>query len=407
MRVALVSSGLRAAPPPLHGAVEQQIAWQAQGLAELGVSVDVVTVGEPRDLDGGAQGGPRYHRLGPAAPEGAPSGAGALLAEARFAGRARALLARLAPDVVHWHARYACLLALRGRAERWRSVYHAHNWKGAERMGYPAWSARRQAARAGALAEAHIARRVDHVVAVSEFVKRAVLRDARLPEERVSVVTNALDLARFSPAPGGAPSGEEVLFVGRLAAEKGLLVLLAAMAQVARARPRAALTVVGPSAGGTERGAYARRCRRLVEELGLGPRVSFAGPIPNADVPALVRGCRVLVVPSVWGEPCGVVVLEGLACGAVLVAARAGGIPELLEDGVTGLLAPPGDPAALAAALARALSDEALRRSCAEHGPRRAAERHAPAAIAARLLAHYERLLGSRLAPAGSGGDRP
>jgi glycosyltransferase involved in cell wall biosynthesis len=402
MRVALVSSGLRAAPPAAHGAVEQQIAWQARGLAQLGVAVDVLTVGEAQAEDGGGPGGARYHRLGPAAGDGAEGGAGALLAEARFARRARALLARLAPDVVHWHARYACLAALLAAdgADPWRNVYHAHNWKGAERMPYHPWSARRHAARLGGLVENAIARRADHLVAVSEFVRRALVCDARVAEERVSVVTNALDPARFRPAAAPAAAGEEVLFVGRLAAEKGLDVLIAAVGQLLRARPSAALAVVGPAAGGTERGAYARRCERLVRRLGLDGRVRFAGGVPNPELPELMRRCRVLAVPSVWGEPCGVVVLEGQASGATVVASRAGGIPELIEHGVTGLLCAPGDPGALAAALERALGDEALRKSCAEHGPRRVAERHAPGAIAAGLLALYERLLATRR-PAG------
>lgn len=399
MRICLVASPLHPVPPPVHGALEQQVAEHARGLAALGHEVHVATVegASPSAADARVV----LHRLGQAFERDPRRGnVGLLASQLGFARRARRLLHELAPDVVHWHARYPCLAALDGagraggaRRAPWRTVYHAHNWKRAEGMRHPVWSVRSAAAAVGAMADERIARGVDHVIAVSEFVRKSVLATARLPDERASVVTNVVDSARFHPGPLRAPGAPEILFVGRIAAEKGVEVLVDALPAVARAHPDVTLTIVGPASGGTERGAYLRRCERRIAALGLTQRVRFAGAVPNSELPHLLQRCRLLAVPSLWGEPCGVVVLEALACGVPLVASRVGGIPELIEEERTGRLCAPGDAEAWGRSLSGALDDEALRRAAAEHGPRRIAERHVWSAVAPRLCAVYEALL--------------
>ncbi len=145
-----------------------------------------------------------------------------------------------------------------------------------------------------------------------------------------------------------APTEEkkiDILYVGRLSIEKGLRTLLDALRL--QTRP---LEVVIAGDGPLR--------KRLQAEC--GSRVQFARWVANDRLPQLIRQARVVVVPSLF-EPQGVVVLEAMACGVPVIGSDTGGIPEMIEDGATGWLVPPNDPAALAQAMNTALSDETRR----------------------------------------------
>jgi len=144
---------------------------------------------------------------------------------------------------------------------------------------------------------------------------------------------------------------DDALVVGvasRLYAPKGHRVLLEAFAQVARRLAAAWLLVVGD---GPERPSLEDRAHAL----GIGRNVTFVGFQP--DVAPYLRLCRVTAVPSTHPEPFGLVAVESLAAGVPVVASRAGGLPEVITDGVAGLLVRPGDADDLAAALLRVLGD--------------------------------------------------
>ena len=407
MKICLVGSPLHPVPPVGAGALERQIAIHATGLAKTGHDVHVATV--EGDLTRRGLSAPDvaqpdsvcFHRLGAAFEPSPARGARRLWRHhTRYAREVRRLLTRMKPDLVHWHAPHAGLAGLReSNDSRWRNIYHAHNWKRAERMSYPLCSVRRVAAKVAAQTDVRLARRADHLIAVSEFVRGQVLATGLVAAERVSVLTNAVDSERFRPADCGPDElaledrSPQLLFVGRVAAEKGLFSLLGALPDVLHEVPDARLTVVGPASGGTESGRYRRRCERRVGKLGLKQHVRFAGVVPNADLPALMRQCRAVAIPSVWGEPCGVVVLEALACGVPVVASRVGGIPELVEERKTGLLVDPRARAAWSSALLTALRDEGLRATCRREGPRSVAERHTWQVLEPRLLAIYQSVL--------------
>ena len=122
------------------------------------------------------------------------------------------------------------------------------------------------------------------------------------------------------------------------------------------------------------------RLQQLVREKGLEDRVIFTGDLTGMrDVYAAFD---LTVVPSVLPEPFGCVVIESMAAGTPVIGSNCGGIPEQIVDGVTGLLVPPGDEVALAAAIARLVEDEALRRSMGEAGRRRFRERFVLASTA-------------------------
>ena len=155
-----------------------------------------------------------------------------------------------------------------------------------------------------------------------------------------------------------------VVYIGRLAKEKGVRVLLRAFHAVRRQHPDARLVIAGD---GAERPAL----QRLADRLRLGAAVDFLGWIPKERVEEVCGDATVVVVPSLWPEPLGLVALEAGAAGRPVVASRIGGLAESVVDGETGFLVPPGDDAELADRIGVLLGDSCLARSigaaAAEH----------------------------------------
>jgi glycosyltransferase involved in cell wall biosynthesis len=144
--------------------------------------------------------------------------------------------------------------------------------------------------------------------------------------------------------------------LGRVSDWKGQDVLARALAEPALAEIGAVGLVAGDAFPGNER--YERGLAELRNRLALGDRLRLLGF--QADLPTLLGAADALAVPSTRPEPLGLVALEAGAAGVPVVASAHGGLPEVVRDGETGLLAPPGDPAALAAALRRLADDPAL-----------------------------------------------
>ena len=169
---------------------------------------------------------------------------------------------------------------------------------------------------------------------------------------RSSVILNGMDTDRIAatPAPSGPPS---VLLLGRLVEEKGFDVGLRACALVHQSRPDLRVRLVGD---GPERD----RLLSLVVELGLEGAVEHTGRIPMGDVPSMLSRSNVVVIPSRYDEPFGLVAVEAGLAGRPVIASARGGLPEVVVDGVNGLLVPDDDPRALANALLRVLADPAL-----------------------------------------------
>jgi glycogen(starch) synthase len=146
-----------------------------------------------------------------------------------------------------------------------------------------------------------------------------------------------------------------LLFVGDLSPDKGVQTLLDAYALL-ESPPR--LVLAGRSA----------------EDWRFPPGADWVGPLPHAEVVELFRSARAVVVPSVWQDPCPTVVLEAMAAGRPVVAAASGGIVDMVVDGRTGRLVPPGDVNALAAALSQVLADPLAAKAFGEAGRDRARE---------------------------------
>lgn len=194
---------------------------------------------------------------------------------------------------------------------------------------------------------------------------RELLVELGVPPERLLVHRLGVDLAAFAPAPRPRGGPAEVAMVGRFAEKKGFAYGVRAFHRAigggeAKSGGAAAhLTIAGGGPGEA-------RLRRLVDELGLNDRVTFAGVLAPAEVRTLLARTDVLLAPSVvppdGDRESGVIVVkEACACGAVPVATWHGGIPEIVEDGVTGFLVPERDVDGLARRLTRLLDDRKLR----------------------------------------------
>jgi len=175
-------------------------------------------------------------------------------------------------------------------------------------------------------------------------VSQAVADDLATPSE---VIANAYrdDLFRVLP---DVPRTGELLFLGRLVSDKGVDVLLDALGLLTGRGLRPGLTVVGD---GPERPALEAQARRL----GIGEQVRFLGSRHGEEVVRLLNAHRILVVPSRYDEPFGIVALEGIACGCLVIGSRGGGLKEAI--GPCGLTFDNGDAAGLAGLLEGALAD--------------------------------------------------
>ena len=196
---------------------------------------------------------------------------------------------------------------------------------------------------------------MDQLIAVSRAIEHKLVDEERTTVP-VSLIYNGVDLDRYDhqepcctlPDEYGMEPGSQIVgVVARLEPEKGHPTLLEAWPAVLRAVPDTYLLIVGE---GSRRDALEAQAR----ELRIAHRVVFTGR--RDDVPAVTAALDVAVLPS-YREAQGLSVLEAMALSRPVVASNVGGIPEMIEDGVTGLLVPPHDAEALAAAIVRLLRD--------------------------------------------------
>ena len=210
---------------------------------------------------------------------------------------------------------------------------------------------------------------------------------------RARVVHNGLDLAAFDraaaslAAPLALPAGDGPLIgaISYLIPWKGHEVFLRAARRMLAVRPELRFVIVGEPIfqWRDERD----RLEGIAREVGVADRVAFLGH--REDVPAVLEAFDLFVMPSLF-EPFGRVLIEAMAASRPVVAARAGGVPEIVLDGETGLLVPPGDDAALAEASLALLADPARGRRLGEAGRRRVAEAFSLDTQIAALMAAYE-----------------
>lgn len=208
---------------------------------------------------------------------------------------------------------------------------------------------------------------VDRWVVVSNEIAHEWQRELGLSSERITVVPNGVDTARFRPDPGarravrerlGIPSDAPLLLsVGRLEQEKGVHLAIQAVKTLLPRFPKLRLLIAGE-------GVY----RATLEHMAAATHsaVSLLGYVPNEHVPDLLAASDIFLMPTLRDEGLPLNVLEAMAAGLPVVASKAGGIPTAIDDGNNGLLIPVGDMRALTQAVGRLLEDSALYSSIAE-----------------------------------------
>jgi glycosyltransferase involved in cell wall biosynthesis len=226
------------------------------------------------------------------------------------------------------------------------------------------------------------------VTAISEYTAEMVRELAPGTDPVVIPFGAAATPTEFVPPPArGADEPLRLLFVGRLVERKGVQVLLSALA-----RPEAhgaVLEVVGE-------GPLRTQLTETAERLGLGDRVTFRGAVSDDALRASLHACHALVLPAVVDakgdtEGLGVVLIEALSFARPVIASATGGIVDVVRDGQTGLLVPPDDDAALAAAIARLLHDPEMAAEMGRRGRADMQERFSWSSILDRLEGVYTR----------------
>ncbi len=273
-------------------------------------------------------------------------------------------------DVVYANSKKALIFAaLAARRARRPLIWHQH-----DEMHVPSSLPLR-----GRLSEALLIKLLNRtaarVISVSQAVASTFLAAGGRSDLPI-VIYNGVDASKYGPRvdgwrvrrEAGMPEAEAVVgCFGRLAAWKGQSVLIEALAEL----PGVHAAVVGGVLFGEP--GYPAALRTLAAQRGVAERVHFLGH--RDDVAQLMGAVDVVVHTSVQFEPFGLVIVEGMLSERPVIATAVGGVPELLEDGESGLLVPPGDARALAGALRRVLADTTLRARLAEGGHRRALER--------------------------------
>jgi glycosyltransferase involved in cell wall biosynthesis len=214
------------------------------------------------------------------------------------------------------------------------------------------------------------------VLAISQFVRRSLI-EGGVPASKIYTALNATDPTQFDPAKarrglirqkfGLADTTPLIGIVARIMVWKGHQELVEALATVREAIPEVRLAIVGKEdrLAGPNADSYAEAVRRRIAELRLEANVLWAGWFD--DMPAVMADLDVLAVPS-WEEPFGLVVTEAMAMERPVVGFCSGALPEIITDGENGLLVPPKDTGALAAALIALLEDPARRQAMGRRG---------------------------------------
>jgi glycosyltransferase involved in cell wall biosynthesis len=219
-----------------------------------------------------------------------------------------------------------------------------------------------------------VLRSSSRVTAVSQWLADEAVRLAAVT--RPEVLPMPVDTELFTPA--NVPR-DGVLFVGKLDAQKGAAILLEALTLTAKS---VTATIVGD-------GADARALHARAAALGVAGRVRWCGALPHAALPPFYRAARLVIAPATAPEGLGLSAAEAQLCETPVIASRVGGLPDLVDDGVTGVLVPPNDAAALAGAIDASIGLPDQLAAWGREGRMRVLARFSPAACAAQYRDVY------------------
>jgi glycogen(starch) synthase len=349
-------------PPIVEGGLARHVRKLAEGLADAGADVCVLTRGAGDTPVEEERGGVRVRRV---LHTRAPRDLDAFLAwvdrmNDDLAARGRELLDERSFDVVHGHdwlvAEAACALA-RAAGVPYVTTIHA-----TEHGRHQGWVAEHPQSHIHGV-ETWMAHAADHVIACSHYMRAHVADVFGLPDARIAVIPNGIDPGDLRPVGDLArlrrrfaePGERLVLLAGRLVYEKGFQDALDALRALTRRRDDVRFVVAGS-------GPHEAALREQAQRLGIAPRGAFLGWIGDDLLHSLYRVADVCIVPSIY-EPFGLVALEAMASGCACLAADVGGLREVVPHRDAGLRFRARSPRSLSHWLGRVLDDDELRRA--------------------------------------------
>jgi glycosyltransferase involved in cell wall biosynthesis len=236
---------------------------------------------------------------------------------------------------------------------------------------------------------------VDGTFVVSKALQRLLTEEFNVSPDKVWQFGNSVDVNRFSPSIDGSrlraslgvrDGARVIITIARLEHQKGITFLIAAALQVLQRHPEAEFWLVGD-------GSLRSQLQAQVEQSGVAAAVRFLGLRDN--LPELLAAADMFVLPSLY-EGLPLSVLEAMAMAKAVVATRVGGTPDVVDDGVTGLLIPPSDPQALAEAIERLLESPDLAARLAAAGAHRVRSSFSVTAVVDQIAARYTALLAQK-----------
>jgi len=394
MRVALVSSGLVPIPPIKGGAVEEYVYQLAKHLRKLGVdafAMDAKWGGnsvEVNDVDG-----VEIVKV-PVRPL-AQNIKRNIIMELQFGRAVGKYLRNEEIDVVHANTAWAGFALAINRNQPHRLVYTCHNGLWLEDKVH-------LGERVVRLVEGFTMRTSNAVVALNKTMYRAIVEKAGVNGDKVVIIPNGVDVDYFKPglrngeflSKFSLEEGDYILFVGRVSPEKGVHLLLKAFSNIAQESVHVKLAIVGPLTGSFSASEASPYARAIVEyaKRRIPGRVIFTGAINRDELRVLYSNAYFLVLPSL-AEAFGLVLLEAMASGIPPIGSTAGGIPDVITDGVNGLLFKKGDWKDLAIKMLTLINDETLRNKLAAKARETAVEKYSWQVVASRIKHIYDRII--------------
>jgi glycosyltransferase involved in cell wall biosynthesis len=386
MRIAIITAHSPLTRAGAHDGQLRDSAVLACALASNGHRVTMYARAEdperPRTAILGSGVRVEHVKVGPARPLAAPLAAKFMPEVAAYlAGRWRTR----PPDVVHafsWMAGLAAIGAVRGTGTPVVQTFESLGSLELRQAGADVPASRVKV-------EAAIGRTVAGVLARSEEEAAELSRHA-VPKSAIRVIPVGIDTAHFSPEDMRAKCGDKPRLIALADDQaRGLQTLIRALAQL----PRAELTIVGgPDARHLPRSGPFRAAAQLAARLRVRGRVTFAGEVAEADLPALLRATDVMVSATAY-DPTGLAVIQAMACGLPVVASAVGGQRDAVLDGITGLLIAPEQAAMLVHRLRILLAQPAMLQAYGIAGADRARSRYGIDRTCQETAAAYERCL--------------
>ena len=366
MRIALVSSGLVPIPPIKGGAVEEYVYQLAKHLRKLGVdaiAMDAKWGGnsvEVNDVNGVSIIKVPVRPL-------AQNIKRNIIMELQFGRAVGKYLRNEEIDVVHANTAWAGFALAINRNQSYGLVYTCHN---------PLWPEDKVhlGERAVRSVEGFTMRTSNAVVALNKTMYRAIVEKASVNGDKVVIIPNGVDVDYFKPGLRNSEllskfsleEGGYVLFVGRVSPEKGVHLLLKAFNYIAQESVHVKLAIIGPltsSFSASEASPYAKAIVDYAKRR-IPSRVIFTGAVNRDELRVLYSNAHLLVLPSL-AEAFGLVLIEAMASGIPPIDSTADGIPDVITDGVNGLLFKKGDWKDLAMRMLTLINDETLRNKLA------------------------------------------